>query len=161
MKRFLFFPLILLPLLVSAQEVITVNVDSAGHLLKQITEAKMYKISELTVKGQINGIDLNVIQDIASRNKAKGDTTFLLKKLDMTDAVIVEGKEGMKTKANVLPDKFFSGCKSLEQVALPSGVTNISDHAFDGCKNLLTVTIPGTVTEMGSYAFSGWICEGN
>ena len=155
MKKLIVLALIAFPLFASAQDVMTVTVDSAGHLLKQITEAKMYKISDLTVKGQINGSDLSVIQTIASRNKVKSDTTVLLKKLDLTDAVIVEGKDGMKTKAGELPDKMFSGCKSLETIALPNTLVSIGDNAFDGCKNLVVVTIPGSVKMIGASAFSG------
>ena len=48
----------------------------------------------------------------------------------------------------------FSGCTSLEKIALPVGVTSISKAAFSGCTSLTDITIPDSVTSIGEFAFS-------
>ena len=48
--------------------------------------------------------------------------------------------------------------KSLKEVNINDGVTNICDSAFRGCSSLTNVTIPDSITSIGSFAFSG--CSG-
>lgn len=43
-------------------------------------------------------------------------------------------------------------------VALPSGVTMISEQSFEGCKGISSVSFPSTVTTVGESAFAG--CHG-
>ena len=45
----------------------------------------------------------------------------------------------------------------METLAMGSGITDIPDRAFSGCRSLTTLSIPATVTEIGAHAFSG--CE--
>ena len=48
--------------------------------------------------------------------------------------------------------------KSLKEVNINDGVTNICDSAFRSCSSLTNVTIPDSITSIGSFAFSG--CSG-
>ena len=43
---------------------------------------------------------------------------------------------------------------SLRRVVLPEGLQSIADSAFEGCENLEEVVIPSTVTEIGGLAFN-------
>lgn len=158
MRKPILLTLAFIPFMAFAQQSLTVTVDSAGNLLKRITEARKYKNTELIIKGPINGTDVALINDIAKHKIDKGDaSTYLLKRIDLSDAEIVEGKAGMKTKANVMPDKWFADCKNLEAVVLPNTITNIGEHAFDGCTNLVSVTIPSSVRLIDNGAFQDCI----
>lgn len=49
----------------------------------------------------------------------------------------------------------FSGCSSLEEIILPSSLTQIKKNAFLGCSSLTQITIPYSVNLIKSDAFSG------
>ena len=157
MKRNLLLALLILPLCVFAQNEMNVNVDSIGTLSKHLPDSIKYKISSLTISGSLNGADFALIKDIAGRTKVKDNTDVLLKKLDLSDVIIVESKEGLKTKENVVPDRLFAGAKFLEYVALPASATTIGRATFDGCKELKTVVLPDDLREIQASAFNG--CE--
>lgn len=54
----------------------------------------------------------------------------------------------------------FCGCRSLENVTIPSTVTAIGDNAFDGCKGLKSVTSRATTPpSLGDGAFNGVGCK--
>ncbi|EJK74665.1 hypothetical protein THAOC_03645, partial [Thalassiosira oceanica] len=82
--------------------------------------------------------------------------------------------EGLETIGN----NTFSDCKALQQVTIPSRVTELGTYAFSGCGNLASVhfgkgleiieyrafydctalrsvTLPSSVTELGVWAFDG------
>ena len=52
----------------------------------------------------------------------------------------------------------FSGCDSLQSVALPDGVPCIGGNAFSDCSHLTSISIPDSVTRIGSWAF--YNCSG-
>ena len=47
----------------------------------------------------------------------------------------------------------FNWCESLQIVTIPNSVTSIEDYAFYGCESLQSITIPNSVTKIGNYAF--------
>lgn len=49
-------------------------------------------------------------------------------------------------------DTFF-GCSSLVSITIPDGVISIGAYAFYRCSRLASITIPDSVTEIGAYAF--------
>ncbi len=50
-------------------------------------------------------------------------------------------------------DRAFCGCNSLKSVTIPDSVTSIGNYAFYYCDSLTSVTIPYSVTTIGNYAF--------
>ena len=52
-------------------------------------------------------------------------------------------------------DYSFSGCRSLQKVALGENLATIGTHAFEDCSSLTKISIPKKVTSIGDYAFSG------
>lgn len=50
-------------------------------------------------------------------------------------------------------DSAFEGCKSIESITIPNGVTRIGWSAFAGCDKLTTIIIPDGVTVIGNDAF--------
>lgn len=51
----------------------------------------------------------------------------------------------------------FELCESLQSVTIPNSVTNIGDGAFRWCYSLQSVTIPNSVTSIGDHAFE--LCD--
>ena len=62
------------------------------------------------------------------------------------------------TSAENIEPLAFAGCKSLTDVILENGVTNIFSEAFLDCSGLTSIVIPDSVTSIGFAAFSG--CSG-
>ena len=65
-----------------------------------------------------------------------------LKKLSIPTSVKTLGK----ANASRLYKGPFIGCKNLEEVVLPEGLTNLESKAFEGCVNLKRLTIPDSMT---------------
>ena len=71
---------------------------------------------------------------------------------------LLKCKDGLKaysirTNTNVICDKAFSCCKSLQQIEIPDSVKYVGDFAFYGCKNLHEITIPRSVEAIGKSPF--------
>ena len=134
MKKLLTFVLALLPMIAMAQEQLNVTVDSVGQLETKIEESVRTKISELKVSGPLNGKDIKLLQEIVNRtkfSKKKGECPVVT--VDLSEATIEAGKEGMKTVANTMPNGMFSGAKHLLKAVLPKNIVNISKDCFSGC----------------------------
>lgn len=142
---------------------ITIKLEKAGTLPSKIGDIKK-KITNLKIMGEINGTDLNFIDNMAGRYDWGRLAT-----LDLSEAKIVEGGDYYYrgyyfgdffcyTSDDVIGDYAFSGCRSLTNLTLPSSVTEIDYKAFEGCSGLTSLTLPSSVTEIGDYAFLG--CSG-
>ena len=154
MKRLITILLVAIPLLAMAQGKTDVTVEAAGQLSQKIAEADRFKISELKISGPLNGADIKLLQQIVNRVKPKEKLgECLVTSVDLSEATIVEGKEGMKTKANELPALLFAGARSLAHVLLPANIINISRGCFSNCESLIEITIPESVTTIDSQAF--------
>lgn len=68
----------------------------------------------------------------------------------ITEIVIPEGITEIGTNA-------FTDCSHLEKVIIPNSVTNIKTSAFYKCTSLTNITIPNGVTKIGDSAF--WGCS--
>lgn len=75
--------------------------------------------------------------------------------LNQTITEVVEEDFGGATK--IVPYA-LAYCTSLENVEMPSGITEIGVSAFHSCTRLKSVEIPNSVTSIGSYAF--YNCKG-
>ncbi len=49
----------------------------------------------------------------------------------------------------------FSGCSSLKDIRLHSGIVTIGEYAFRGCKSLTHLIVPDSVTQMGIMMLNG------
>ncbi|MBR3600863.1 MAG: leucine-rich repeat domain-containing protein [Lachnospiraceae bacterium] len=56
---------------------------------------------------------------------------------------------------SVLPAYLFNECDSIEEVRIPSSVTEIGESAFGYCDNLKAMEIPSGVNQIGRNAFGG------
>ena len=138
----------------------TINVLIPGTLNTLLTATEDSTLTSLTLKGSINAKDIAYVRD----------SMFILEKLDLNSAKIVEytGLNGTMPKysltypENTLPTYsfyyYFSNRITLKQIILPSSLTTIKEYAFQGCKGLTDINIPVGVTSIEQYAFSD--CSG-
>ena len=136
---------------------VTIKLEKAGTLPNKIGSTKKFQITNLKIIGEINGMDLQMIREMAGKDAEDNDTDGMLSVLDLSDAKIVAGGDSF-TSNDKIGDFAFFGCSRLTSLTLPSGVTEIGDNAFDGCSGLTSIPLPSGVTKIGYYAFSG--CSG-
>jgi hypothetical protein len=60
------------------------------------------------------------------------------------------------TNTTIISENAFIRVISLQNITLPSGLTEIGANAFTGCINVTAVTIPSTVSTIGATAFGNW-----
>ena len=140
---------------------VTIKLEKAGTLPNKIGSTKKFQITNLKIIGEINGMDLRMIREMAGKDARNNDTDGMLSVLDLSDAKIVEGGDydGYYSSSNdKIGDYAFFGCSRLTSLTLPSGVTWIDSSAFDGCSGLTSIILPSGVTEIGDNAFFG--CSG-
>ncbi len=164
----------------------TIHVAEAGTLSNYISDAEKYQIEELTLTGELNGIDLRLIREMAGNDYSGHITDGQLRNLDMTGTHIVAGgayaefkngyvqyrtnrggtssfvdyrmRDPLYAKDNCIGAFLFGGCPSLETISLPEGINEIEDDAFAFCTNLRSLQITPNVTKIGNYAF--YHCSG-
>ena len=133
-----------------SQNALDVTVTEAGNLINQLDLSKVSEIQSLILHGDINGMDIRIINKMNS-----------LAILDLSDVKIVSGGgayfEELTTEDNVIGNKMFQSCGNLVRITLPNTTTQINDYAFYKMRELKEVRMPNTVTSIGSYAFYG--CE--
>lgn len=149
--------------LITNQVVITL--DRPGTLPQKISASDKYLITNLKVKGDINGTDLGLLREMTGQSiNGVDETDGKLSTLDLSDAKIVGGGEpyfnygGYETyftEYDKIGKNAFSSCTSLKNLTLPKDITSIEQSAFFGCTGLTSITIPSYVTSISKYAFSG------
>ena len=152
--------------LITNQVVITL--DRPGTLPQKISASDKYLITNLKVKGDINGTDLGFLREMAGQSiNGIDETNGKLSTLDLSDTKIVGGGEpyfnygGYETyftEYDKIGKNAFSSCNSLKRLTLPKDITSIEQSAFFGCTGLMSITIPSYVTSISKYAF--WGCSG-
>ena len=48
----------------------------------------------------------------------------------------------------------FKGCISLKEITLPNAITSIRQSMFEDCTSLVSIVFNGSITNVSSYAFS-------
>ena len=142
----------------------TVYVEEAGTLSSSITDDMKYQLESLKVYGQLNSTDFRLLRDMAGSDYMNHSTQGKLKKLDMENAEVVTGgvdylEWGYAGTWHIenndeLGNSVFYGCKKLEEVVLPEGLTSIKRDAFKGCDNLKSVVFDDNLTALGDGVFS-------
>lgn len=64
-----------------------------------------------------------------------------------------QGKCVVPDTVQIIKEKAFSGCSSVDEIILPEGLEEIEQNAFSGC-GFETLTIPDSVTKIGQGAFT-------
>lgn len=144
---------------------LNLHVDTAGTLPKLIGEESKYTITDLTLSGKLNGTDILFLREMAGAGLTQDvNTPGVLRKLDLTNARIVEGGDYYYqtnalypycyTKNDTITAHMFYHCNNLIAIDLPKGVKYIGNWAFCGCSRLISINLPEGVTRIGIHAFS-------
>ena len=138
---------------------VTIKLEKAGTLPNKIGSTKKFQITNLKIIGEINGMDLRMIREMAGKDARNNDTDGMLSVLDLSDAKIVEGGDydGYYSSSNdKIGDYAFFGCSRLTSLTLPSGVTEIGYSAFEGCSGLTSIYVyTEKLPDMGRDVFDG------
>lgn len=142
---------------------VVINLDEPGTLPQKISASDKYLITNLKVKGDINGTDLGFLREMAGQSiNGADETDGKLSTLDLSDAKIVGGGEpyfnygGYETyftEYNKIGKYAFCSCNNLKRLTLPKDITSIEQSAFFGCSGLTSITIPSSVTAIGKWSF--------
>lgn len=124
-------------------EAVISGVSAVGSLATLLGgEDNAMKVTQLSVKGYLDGTDISLLQQMAGHTQGKGK----LKSLNLSEATFMStGKK--------VPDNIFQNCKNLQQVDL-SGMTAIGIQAFKNCA-FTEFSIPASVTKIEKGAFAG------
>lgn len=126
-----------------------VFLSEAGMLNEFISEEGKYGIEKLTIAGYLNGSDIRLLRDLSGRNELGEATPGKLAKLNLFDAIIVEGgmsyMESRYTENNTLGYGMFKDCIHLTELVLPATLEVIERNALEGCIALTTIGIPEKV----------------
>ena len=60
-----------------------------------------------------------------------------------------------ETVTEIITEHLFEDCSRLEEVTLPSSVTQFDKYMFAGCANLTKINMAATVTKYGEHCFDG------
>ena len=148
----------------------TINVATPGTLSQLISNDEKFKITDLTITGQLNGSDLRLIREMVGCDYLGQQTQGNVTKLDLSGIRIVAGGEkyldtreiyssrGRTSNSNgfvfssendVLGSYLFAGCDKLEEIKLPNSIKTIGDNVFHFGDGLTSLTIPKNVTSIG------------
>lgn len=139
-----------------------ITLEQPGTLPQKISASDKYRITNLKVKGDINGTDLGFLREMAGVSVTGEKTDGELANLDLSEAKIVSGGDyyyqdynatKYYTKDDELGVCFFSNCSSLKSITLPGYLKSVGDFAFSGCSNLETLNLPSGITTIGNNAF--------
>lgn len=143
---------------------VVINLDEPGTLPQKISASDKYRITNLKVKGDINGTDLGFLREMAGQSiNGEDETDGKLSTLDLSDTKIVGGGEpyfnygGYETyftEYNKIGKYAFCSCNNLKRLTLPKDITSIEQSAFFGCSGLTSITIPSSVTAIGKWSFN-------
>ena len=140
---------------------VTIKLEKAGTLPNKIGSTKKFQITNLKIIGEINGMDLLMIHEMAGKDARNNDTDGMLSVLDLSDAKIVAGGgyymgNSYFTSNDKIGDTAFYGCSGLTSLTLPSGLTEIGNYAFEGCSGLTSIYVyTEKLPDMGRDVFDG------
>ena len=172
LKPLIVITCLLLSFSMTAQDVppITLHVETAGTLPSLIAANRKYQITNLTLTGNLNSIDIRYLREMAGRTYDDKPTNGKLSILNLSGANIVSYRPSggnsrqtcyfntsshHHTENNIISVYMFQNCTSLTDVTIPNSVTTIGGRAFYGCTSLTSITIPNSVTTIEAGAFQG------
>ena len=142
---------------------------SNGNLSDLLPERERFKITDLTLSGELNSSDLEVIRQMGGCYKSDGSRyNGHLRYLDLSNAKFVgDGTLEIRydngylftiSQLNYGSGNFlFSYIKSLHTIKLPNSMEKMGGELFLGCDNLTSVTLPKSLKSLPGESFSGCI----
>lgn len=137
-----------------------VEVETPGTLPELVGKEAKYKVTDLTLKGTLNGRDLCFLREMAGRDKERQSTPGHLRVLDMRDVSFARGGGGYVRhgewrevqEEHTLPPYLFSEC-GLTHIDLPERLDTIAEGAL-GATRISRIVLPEDVL-VGASAFYG------
>ena len=143
---------------------VVINLDGPGTLPQKISASDKYRITNLKIKGKIDGTDFGFLREMAGQSKNGGidPTEGKLSILDLSEAKILRGGDPYITWDNgcysenndEIGKNVFSCCDGLKSITLPKDLTSIAESAFWECSGLTSITIPSSVSSISHHAFA-------
>ncbi len=113
--------------------------------MSDLNDGNITDVTSLTIKGNIQGKDWNVLFEVAHNGK--------LKILDLSDAIILGDNNQDTWKDDEIPEYSFEGSKTLEDVRLPNTLKSIGQEAFANCRNLKKIKFGNEIDSIADRAF--------
>ncbi len=147
-----------------------IRVREAGTLESIIEMYSLQQAEWLKITGDLNGSDIKTLRRMlggiyySPSEPREGN----LRKLDLTNANIVEGGEPylylyifsypedscLHTKDNTVGDMIFWNCDNLEEIKLPVSATEVGPAAFMTNASLRSVLIPEGIISLSAGVFA-------
>lgn len=136
---------------------------SNGNLSDLLPERERFKITDLTLSGELNSSDLEVIRQMGGCYKSDGSRyNGHLRYLDLSNAEFVgdgtfkirDGNSSTTSQLNYgSGDNLFSYMKSLHTIKLPNSLEIMGYCLFLGCDSLTSVTLPKSLKPFSSLSW--------
>ena len=138
---------------------VKVTVKEPGTLSILIDTKAKYEITDLRLKGALNGSDLRFLREMAGSDVKQQPTAGKLKRVDLSKTTFAPGgasyvnKEGdcYTQGPHTVPKFLFRNCK-IEEVVLPEQTDTIDTGALEHC-HLKKIELPDNVL-LGSWVFN-------
>lgn len=126
----------------------TIHLEKAGTLSSFISEEEKLNIKTLTLTGDVNRKDFELIREMAKMLWYE-ESSGKLETLDLSGANIVDNDN---TENHVIYNSLFADCNILQSIILPDNITTIEDCAFRR-SGLRSIFIPKSVVSIGVGIF--------
>lgn len=147
----------------------TVRLIEPGTLQQKISKRQQTRITDLTISGPVNGVDLRLLRAMSGIDMNGKPTNGSLRRLDMSGVTLVpgaepyaecDGKQLSIVSCNVFPESLFAGSRlcdfvfpqstdtiaskalyasSVRRVVLPTDVIKLDFSSLKGCDSLRTL----------------------
>lgn len=136
---------------------------SPGQLSSLLPEGERFKITDLTLSGQLDIRDLEIIRQMGGCYKS-GDSRYNghLRYLDLSNAEFVGNGTFEFRIANIMDTSqlnegsgnyLFINMKSLHTIKLPNSLEKMGSDLFVGCDSLTSVTLPKSLKNHNYFSF--------
>lgn len=144
---------------------------SNGNLSDLLPERERFKITDLTLSGELNSSDLEVIRQMGGCYKSDGSRyNGHLRYLDLSNAEFVgdgtfkirDGNSSTTSQLNYgSGDYLFSDMKSLHTIKLPNSMEIMGYCMFHCCDSLTSVTLPKFLKSLPSEYYYSFFEDDN
>ena len=134
----------------------SITLDEAGKLATVLSAEECANISDLTIKGKINGDDIRILRRMAGGVEPCDTFSWfgVLARLNLAEAEIVRDTVpyvstnsryydfSKRTREDIIEYQMFAKCDNLESVVLPVNTFSIGNYAFWHNTRIKEITIP-------------------
>lgn len=133
-----------------------ITVEKPGTLEYLCSTIKPQQVGDLSIKGNINAVDLWYIRDNFSNLSELDITESTIFACSERDPIYNQNDDSSEYPDNTLPNHALSGLKKLNFLGLPSNLTCIQNEACSGLA-LKSIELPEKLVSIKSLAFN--FCE--